>query len=280
MGGRSLKKGSSRRRRPRRGGADKINPPRKDEKLAKINVEVSKTTLKEDEEFISKMKEKLAETLLDEETIVVEKLDDLTLKSEPISNPLPASEESEEEEPVKEKDYFVVVDFEATCFKSRKVPQEETEIIEFAAALVEEGTFDIVDEFDKFVRPVVHPALDDFCTELTTITQEQVDDAYTFPTVLRQFKAWLEKYPGKKTFSSWGKYDREQLLRDCDKHEVEYPFDDEHCNLKRVFQEKRGYKRQCGVKTALRRLKMDFEGTPHRGIDDVRNIVKIMRKAW
>jgi len=262
MGGRSLRKSSSRKRRPRQGGASRVNPPRKKEKPAKIDLKKGQTTPEEDKKFISQMKEEIEKPV---ETLV---------------NIVQIDEEPEEKEPVKEKDYFVVIDFEATCFKSRKVPREETEIIEFAAALVEKETLDVVDEFDEFVRPVVHPVLDDFCTELTSITQEQVDNGYTFPTVLRQFKAWLEKYPGEKTFSSWGDYDKDQLLYDCSKHEVEYPFDDEHCDLKKVFQEKRGYKRQCGVKTALRRLRMDFEGTPHRGRDDVRNIVKIMRKAW
>lgn len=34
-----------------------------------------------------------------------------------------------------------------------------------------------------------------------------------------------------------------------------------------------------GVAKVLARLGMEFEGTPHRGIDDMRNIIRIVRKV-
>lgn len=281
MGGKTLRK---RQARPHKGGVTRQAEPRDNGKLSKINMKESETTPVEDKQFVEEEKKKLEEEKKEfsshamEWTDIgkIENIEQLEVPEEPESPKV----EEEEDELVRERDYFVVIDFEATCFKSRKVPREEMEVIEFAAALVDKETFEPVDEFDEFVRPVVHPTLDDFAVELTTITQDQVDSAFTFPTVLRQFTAWLEKYPGEKTFASWGGYDKDQLQQDCERHGVKYPFDTEHYNIKEVFRQKRGYKRQCGVKTALRRLRMDFEGVPHRGRDDVRNIIKIMRKAW
>jgi len=287
MGGKSLKKTKS---KPRKGGVTREAEPLKDQKIDKISIKESETLPVEDKEFVKeKMKtlkesENKPEPEKSQPTVVFdhfrEKLKEWADTAAIVDVQEIKDEEEKEAEGSVEKDYFVVIDFEATCFKSRKVSREEMEIIEFAAALVEKDTLDTVAEFNEFVRPVIHPALDDFATELTTITQDQVDNAFTFPTVLKQFVNWLQKYPGNKTFASWGSYDKKQLLQDCNTHDVEYPFDDEHVNIKEVFRQKRGYKRQCGVQTALGRLKMPFEGTPHRGRDDVRNIVKIMRKAW
>lgn len=290
MGGKSLKKTKS---RPRKGGVTRQAEPRGKQRLEKIKMKESETPPDEDRKFVEEQMKKLEEKKPESEpekeskpeSVVFDHFKDKLrewTETATITDvrEVEVEEVEEEDGPVRERDYFVVIDFEATCFKSRKVPRDETEIIEFAAALVDKETFETVDEFDEFVRPTVHPALDDFATELTTITQEQVDSAFTFPTVLRQFSSWLEKYPGEKTFASWGSYDRDQLKQDCDRHGIAFPFDSEHYNIKEAFQQKRGYKRQCGVNTALRRLRMDFEGVPHRGRDDVRNIVKIMRKAW
>ena len=43
-----------------------------------------------------------------------------------------------------------------------------------------------MDSWREYVRPVLHPALSDFCTSLTDISQETVDGADTFLTVLRR----------------------------------------------------------------------------------------------
>ena len=41
----------------------------------------------------------------------------------------------------------------------------------------------------SFVRPVEEPLLSDFCRDLTSFNQEDVDEAETFPEVLREFLA-------------------------------------------------------------------------------------------
>lgn len=88
--------------------------------------------------------------------------------------------------------YYCVVDLEATCDDQalRAVPHEEMETIEIGAVMVAGTTLVSVDEFQAFVRPVRHPQLSAFCTKLTTITQQQVDQAGLFPDVFGEFLAW------------------------------------------------------------------------------------------
>ncbi len=66
-------------------------------------------------------------------------------------------------------DYFLVVDFEATC--DWKVQPQPQEIIEFPCMKVNASTLEVDSVFHEYVRPKVHPILTDFCTELTGIVQ-------------------------------------------------------------------------------------------------------------
>ena len=58
------------------------------------------------------------------------------------------------------------------------------EIIEIGAVMVDRETLSIVDEFQTFIKPIRHPILTDFCKQLTSITQSQVDTAPTFPAAI------------------------------------------------------------------------------------------------
>jgi inhibitor of KinA sporulation pathway (predicted exonuclease) len=49
------------------------------------------------------------------------------------------------------------------------------ETIEIGAFLVETHSLETVGELGTFVKPVRHPVLTPFCTELTTIRQSDVD---------------------------------------------------------------------------------------------------------
>ncbi|MQM14527.1 hypothetical protein Taro_047460 [Colocasia esculenta] len=68
--------------------------------------------------------------------------------------------------------YFVVVDFEATCDKEKNPHPQE--IIEFPSVLVNSITGQLEASFQTYVRPAYHQHLTDFCKELTGIQQIQV----------------------------------------------------------------------------------------------------------
>lgn len=171
----------------------------------------------------------------------------------------------------------VIVDLEATCADDGSVPREEMETIEIGAVVQEVGTYEIAAEFRTFVRPVRHPVLMPFCTNLTGIRQEDLADAPSYREAIAALRAWLAPF-GEVLFCSWGDYDRKQFLQDCAHHGVEYPFGPGHVNLKAEFQRVLGQRRPFGVGQALRRLGLTFEGSPHRGLDDARNIARIVRQ--
>jgi 3'-5' exoribonuclease 1 len=175
-------------------------------------------------------------------------------------------------------DYYLIVDVEATCSDDGAVPRHEMEIIEIGAVMQSSRTFEIESEFQAFIRPVRNPTLTDFCTELTGIRQEDVEGAPGFGDSLEAMKEWMYSF-GDALFCSWGAYDRNQFIQDCEYHQVGYPFRSAHMNVKADFSRTMGLKKKLGISDALRHLGLTFEGAHHRGLDDAKNIARIVRRV-
>jgi inhibitor of KinA sporulation pathway (predicted exonuclease) len=174
--------------------------------------------------------------------------------------------------------FLLVVDLEATCDDRNKadglVPKHEMETIEIGAVLVETATLEPVSELGVFVKPVRHPVLTEFCKELTTITQADVDAAPLFPEAVSQVQKALA---GRRVlFCSWGDYDKNQLAQDAAFHQIDVPWAKHHVNVKKRFSLELGEPKRFGMDGALARVGLALEGTHHRGIDDARNIARLL----
>ena len=169
--------------------------------------------------------------------------------------------------------FYLIVDTEATCDQS-DFPRAERETIELGAVLVDGSTLTVTGEFQSFVRPSRHPILSQYCTNLTTISQESVDAAPSFSDVMVRFRNdFLPK--GEVLFCAWGPYDRRQLKRDCQYHSIAYPFT-QHVDLAQIFSQRARVRRRLGLKNALSLVGLEPQGRAHRGIDDARNLAKLM----
>jgi len=86
-----------------------------------------------------------------------------------------------------------------------------------------------------------------------------------------------EEYePDLYTWASYGQYDLNMLKKQCKSFGIPYPMGDEHINVKVHFAEKFGLVKPTGMNGALHLLEIPLEGTHHRGIDDAKNIAKIL----
>jgi inhibitor of KinA sporulation pathway (predicted exonuclease) len=167
---------------------------------------------------------------------------------------------------------YVVVDLEATCWEGSSV--ENMEIIEIGAVCLDGELLRPKSDFQQFVRPVTNPALTDFCKELTGIGQRQIDAATAFPASFEDFLQWT----GQKDFRlcSWGAFDDELFGAELDRHDLIWPDRFRgHVNLKKLHAHAYSLSSELGLQQALQKHGLSFEGEPHRGIDDARNISKI-----
>jgi inhibitor of KinA sporulation pathway (predicted exonuclease) len=185
---------------------------------------------------------------------------------------------------------LLVIDVEATCWdKVEMRSRSDMEIIEIGATLLMDAQLtplhrdSYAPTFSTFIRPVKFPVLSDFCRKLTSIRQEDVDNAEAFPEALESFLRSVCVYLGAEPINhiiwgSWGNYEKNQMFSDCNQNGVKYPFG-RHWNIKRAYSEERGSRKGFGVRKALAHLNMEFEGTQHRGVDDSIMISKIVRQT-
>ncbi|WVQ79328.1 hypothetical protein IAT38_001425 [Cryptococcus sp. DSM 104549] len=96
---------------------------------------------------------------------------------------------------------FLCFDVEATCRPGKEFDWPN-EIIEFPVVLLRwtepdaqgKTKLEKVDQFRSYVRPTWSPKLSEFCISLTGITQETVDNAPTFPEMLKELEKWMDKW--------------------------------------------------------------------------------------
>jgi 3'-5' exoribonuclease 1 len=173
--------------------------------------------------------------------------------------------------------HILVVDLEATCCDLQSIPRHQMETIEIGAVIVNIASLEIIDEFQTFIKPSRHPVLTEFCLQLTSITQNQVDTAPTFPAAIKLWQPWLAQFD-KTIFGSWGAFDRKQFQQDSKHHQIDlpYPVSSNHINLKELFSTTQSLNKRYGMTQALNLAHITLTGTHHRGIDDARNISKLL----
>ena len=173
--------------------------------------------------------------------------------------------------------HILVVDLEATCCDVQSIPRHQMETIEIGAVMVNQSTLEIIDEFQTFIKPRRHPILTDFCRQLTSITQAQVDAAPSFSEAIELWQPWLLKFE-RTIFGSWGDYDRKQFQQDSKHHQINlpYPVSSNHINLKEQFSIAQKLNKRYGMAQALNHAGIELVGTHHRGIDDARNISQLL----
>lgn len=166
-----------------------------------------------------------------------------------------------------------VVDVEATCWSEQPPPGQVNEIIEIGLTVVDLDAAARVAKHRILVRPQ-RSRVSEFCTELTGLTQAEVDGGVSFAEACRTLAVQHEA--GIRPWASWGDYDRNQFTRQCRHAGVEYPFGRHHTNAKRRFTEALGLRKRPGMAQALEIAGLPLEGRHHRGDDDAWNIAALV----
>lgn len=83
---------------------------------------------------------------------------------------------------------YIIFDLEATCWENER--NKINEIIEIGAVKLNHN-LDVIDVFSCFFKPEINQELSEFCKNLTSISQENVDNAKTFNQLIREFEQWV-----------------------------------------------------------------------------------------
>ncbi|PIL31593.1 hypothetical protein GSI_06295 [Ganoderma sinense ZZ0214-1] len=191
--------------------------------------------------------------------------------------------------------YLLILDFEATCDDTgRVVPRDESEIIELPTILYDVDENVVQATFHEYVRPTRHPTLTPFCTDLTGIEQNTVDAADPFPSVWERYQVFLRKHgimddPGSAAYLTCGDWDLKTMLPgqlrlsaaqtglNPTTSTLSAPYN-RWINVKKSFQQQYGLKYSKGMAGMLKHANMELEGRHHSGIDDCKNILRIVQR--
>ena len=148
---------------------------------------------------------------------------------------------------------------------------EYREIVQVGAVKVETDNFKELDSFSVFVKPKINPELSAFFTELTGITQEEVDkEGIDFKTAIEQFSRWS----GDLSLYSWKGGDDDVLMENCRLLGITFPFEGSRFGtIGKVFQEN-GVSIENYMSSTI--IEAFGKKTTHRGhnaLNDARTIV-------
>lgn len=177
---------------------------------------------------------------------------------------------------------LLVFDLELTCWEriredgsiDKSPPQGmENEIIQFGYALINMSERKIEDKGSWLIKPK-KSTISPFCKNLTGISQKMIDnEAISFELFRKQLE--------KKGFlnmpcTSWGYGDMVQLKEHCDERGLKYPLSRSHLCSKTLFTTYTGRGKGYGVKSAMDRLGLVFEGEHHQAMWDAHNTARIL----
>jgi inhibitor of KinA sporulation pathway (predicted exonuclease) len=181
-------------------------------------------------------------------------------------------------------EFICILDFEATCNNEKTL--HPIEIIEFPSVLIKNG--EVISEFQRYVRPVINQQLTSFCTELTSITQDTLDlRGVSFTTALNDHTQWLmDQCCGSLDnilFVTCGDWDLKTMLPEqlslSNIREVPSHFH-RWCNIKIVYNKHKGLTgrpHRIDMLDILKGMNLELQGHHHSGIDDCRNIARIVQ---
>ncbi|MBN1310611.1 MAG: exonuclease domain-containing protein [Anaerolineae bacterium] len=172
-------------------------------------------------------------------------------------------------------DQILIIDIEATCWDGPTPSDQEGEIIEIGLATLDIATLKPLEKRSILIKPE-RSTVSPFCTQLTTLTQKQVDQGISFGAACDLLKK--DYHARSRTWASYGDYDRRQFVRQCEARQVANPFGPSHINIKNLFALVYRLSREVGMAQALKHLDIPLEGTHHRGIDDAWNIAHILAR--
>lgn len=176
---------------------------------------------------------------------------------------------------MKDKKGIVIFDIEASCEDRNINPRYNMETIEIGAVKVYEGN--IVDTFETFIRPEYVNQLTPFCTELTGITFDDLEDAPNFASAILEFYNFIY---GCEIYSC-GDFDRKFLIRELEEKGCSYEHElarnainSSHTDLKKHYNLILGKKKK-GLVGMANELGIKLLGTHHRALSDAKNLANI-----
>jgi len=170
---------------------------------------------------------------------------------------------------------LLIVDLELTCQKQKSDdPAFINEIIEIGICRLNLKTLELSEPEGILVKPL-KSYLTPFCTDLTSITQEMLDqEGKTYNEAVNYI---VQKYDSRdKGWASWGIDDVLCLEKNDKLYKNPFPlFSHHHTNIKHQYSVLFNHSKEFGLSRALELSKITPQGKHHRGMHDAYNTAQL-----
>ena len=129
---------------------------------------------------------------------------------------------------IKTFDVLICLDTEWTCWQDSLElgwpdPERPPEIIQIGLASYDTLAFSLLNTFDSLVVPKLNPLLSEYCTDLLSLKQSDLDQAETFAKVSDNLTSFLSVYKQQKVLiCSFGR-DWEHFALDAKRNSISDP---------------------------------------------------------
>jgi inhibitor of KinA sporulation pathway (predicted exonuclease) len=176
---------------------------------------------------------------------------------------------------MREKQHYLALDLEYNC--DGKNPTEDIIQVGFAIGSPDKGVF-LQESY--LVQPKnKNVTLHSFITELTGITQENYDkNSVSWSVVVDRIRELHEYYKPFVNPVTWGLGDAADLIETVKNEELDFPFfgrriiDVKHFFL--FIEAAKGRAMSGGLRSAMNKHRLKFNGEPHRADDDAKNTLR------
>lgn len=180
----------------------------------------------------------------------------------------------------------IFIDFEMQPIPKRLTEKRRicrNEIIEIGAVVLDD-TMSEVDSYKAFVRPAYSDAISKWVTDLTGITDQQVNAASPFEVAMKDLAEWCMGLGDDIIVYAWSGSDLEQVQKES---ELKGYIADE--NLQAMFSCWKDYQKIFGelveakdpvaLEKALSLIGIQFTGSKHDALWDARNTAELFKAA-
>tara|TARA_R110000868_G_scaffold33761_2_gene122269 strand:+ start:250 stop:825 length:576 start_codon:yes stop_codon:yes gene_type:complete len=178
---------------------------------------------------------------------------------------------------------LIIMDLEWTAWEGSRqrtwsAPGEEMEIVQIGAVrLADTPALEELDAFDILVRPRINPKLDRYFTDLTGITQDQLDrEGVDLKVALAEFTEFVGPSTGALGFGD----EFSHIATNCQLYGLANPFADCRCDdVRAAVMALIGTERVPNSSDLPRLLGFAPPGIMHQGLSDSRCIAEALRRA-
>ncbi|KAK3129341.1 hypothetical protein QOZ80_6BG0478050 [Eleusine coracana subsp. coracana] len=180
-------------------------------------------------------------------------------------------------------DYFLILDLEG-----------KVEILEFPVVMIDAQSMEFIDSFHRFVRPTAmsEQRIKEYIEgKYGKFGVDRVwhDTAIPFKEVLQEFEDWMGNHNlwskeqggslNSAAFVTCGNWDlKTKVPEQCRVSKIKLPtYFMEWINLKDIYLNFYN-RRATGMMTMMRQLEMPIAGSHHLGIDDSKNIARVVQR--